>query len=88
MRVYEGSDGRYYTECDLWERFESDTWRPCMWEPETGREFVETDRADLLSLAPVDAVDLPDGVEIRYEGDFATVVDSRDRRPSTGWAFR
>ncbi|WP_199174710.1 hypothetical protein [Halegenticoccus soli] len=80
MSVYEGSNGRYYTENDLWERFESGAWTPRMWETDTGREIVETEAEEVLMLAPTDPVDLPEGVEIRRDGGFPTIVDSRELR--------
>ena len=77
MRVYQGSDGRYYTEWDIWERFESDEWRPCMWDPAAGWELVETEGKSLLRLHPVPMEALPAGVELDTEDRQPTVLDSR-----------
>lgn len=51
--IYLGADGTTYTETELWNRYESGTWRFCMGDADTGRELVETDTGDLLMLSPV-----------------------------------
>ncbi|SEO83229.1 hypothetical protein SAMN04487948_105378 [Halogranum amylolyticum] len=51
--IYRGSDGRYYGDVDIWERFESGAWTPCVWDTESGVEWVETEDEELLSLVPL-----------------------------------
>lgn len=80
-RVYEGSDGRYYTAVQLWEHLESETWVPCAWDPETGREWVETPDGDLLALTPVPESELPEAVELESHPAGQRVDDNRDLPP-------
>lgn len=63
--VYRCSNGCYYGDSDIWERFESNAWTPVCWDQESGTEWVETRTNDLLVLEPVSSADLPDYVEIR-----------------------
>ena len=51
--MYQASDGRYYSEIELWERYESGAWEFCMGETSTGQEVVETGRGELLLLTPI-----------------------------------
>lgn len=51
--IYRGSDGQYYGDVDLWERFESGVWTPQCWNTETGREWVETEDNEVLCLTPI-----------------------------------
>ncbi|SEP18577.1 hypothetical protein SAMN04487948_11953 [Halogranum amylolyticum] len=51
--IYRGSDGEYYGDVDLWERFESGVWTPQCWNTETGREWVETQDDEVLCLTPI-----------------------------------
>ena len=57
--LYRGTDGTYYDEVTLWNRLESGEWRSFCWDAETGEEWVETDRGELLALEPVDPEALP-----------------------------
>jgi len=62
-RVYEGSDGQYYTDEQILMKFESYEWTACMWEvDEPSRELVETEDGELLMLTP-----LPEAEPARVE---------------------
>lgn len=50
--VYVGTDGRLYSDEDIWPRLETETWTVCCWDNETGREVVETEEGELLFLTP------------------------------------
>ena len=52
--VYEGSDGHYYTEREMWRRLESAEWTVRCWDDSTGREWVITSEEELLALTPID----------------------------------
>ena len=52
--VYEGSDGHYYTEREMWRRLESAEWTVRCWDDSTGREWVITSEEKLLALTPID----------------------------------
>lgn len=78
MRLYAGSDGKFYTEHDLGYRVETKTWHPCMWETEEGWELVETADQQLLWLVPIAESDLPAGVEVHSSGARPTIEDTRD----------
>ncbi|MCU4719089.1 hypothetical protein [Halapricum hydrolyticum] len=62
--VYVGSDGNYYGEADIWERFETGCWAPFAWDSESGEEWVETDEQQLLVLTPTSPEELPQRVDI------------------------
>lgn len=62
--IYHGSDGQYYGEVDVWERFESGEWSPVCWDERSGEEWVETTDGDLLALAPVPTTDSPEWLEV------------------------
>lgn len=85
--VYEGSDGRYYTAVELWERLESGAWVPCAWDPESGQEWVETSSEDLLALTPVPESELPDSVELEPHPCGRLVNDQRDPSRTTSGEF-
>ena len=53
VEMYHGSDGDYYSETELWRQYESGRWQFCMGELDTGREVVQTETGDLLTLTPV-----------------------------------
>lgn len=57
--VYKSSTGAYYGDADIWDRFESGEWKPCCWDPETGKEWIMTDSGDLLLLLPISRHLLP-----------------------------
>lgn len=75
--VYECSDGGYYSDVQVWERLESGTWRPCCWDADTGREWVENDEEELLLLDPVSPTELPSGVQIEHASAGVLVHDDR-----------
>jgi hypothetical protein len=77
MKLYAGSDGRYYTDWEVSWHFERDEWKPCMWDSEEGWELVE-DGDELVWLYPRGIDDLPDWAELRQEGHGVAVVDLRD----------
>nr|WP_241429861.1 hypothetical protein [Haloferax larsenii] len=56
---YACSDGRYYSDVQIWEHLERDIWHVCCWDSETGGEWMETDGGELLHLAPVTEEQLP-----------------------------
>ena len=62
--IYACSNGRYYGCVQLWERFEADSWTPCCWDTESGREWVYTATDELLCLTPVAPAAVPDRFEI------------------------
>ena len=51
--VYQGSNGRYYGDVDVWERLEAETWIPCFWDVTSGEEGVKTREEQLLALIPL-----------------------------------
>lgn len=61
--IYRCSDGQYYGDVDLWERFESGEWTPHCWDSESGSEWVETRDEELLILEPISRTSLPDHVQ-------------------------
>lgn len=78
VTVYQCSDGNYYTGEQLWARLESETWQPCCWDPDDGREWVRTADDDLLALVPVSTGALPAGVSIERDGRRWIVADERE----------
>lgn len=74
--VYICSDGRYVGDADVWERFESEVWRPCCWDTETGYEWVETNDGELLLLVPVARSFLPDWMHVEQDADGIRVGDA------------
>jgi hypothetical protein len=67
--LYRSSDGRYFGDADVWERFETGDWTPCCWDTETGEEWIETRDGDVLRLRPVPAHVVPDWVEVDRDAD-------------------
>lgn len=62
--MYRCSNGRFYGDVDLWERFESGEWSPCCWDEESGTEWVYATTDDLLTLTPVPPSEIPTGVTV------------------------
>lgn len=62
--IYEGSDGQYYGNVDIWQRLEAEEWRPIDWDRESGMEVVKTIDGKLLELEPVSESSLPKDVEL------------------------
>lgn len=86
MKLYAGSDGRYYTDWEVSWHFENDEWRPCMWNSDEGWELVEDD-SELVWLCPADVEgveDLPDWAELRQEEHGVVVVDLREEEDRDG----
>ena len=75
--IYECSDGGYYSDVQVWERLESEAWRVCCWEAETGREWVENEDGELLMLDPISRSELPSGVQIERASTGVLVRDER-----------
>lgn len=61
--TYKCSDGQFYGDVQLWERFERDEWSPFCWEA-GGREWVETSDGEILALTPVSPDALPAGMTV------------------------
>lgn len=72
--VYRGSDGNYYGDADIWERFEAGDWTPCCWDADSGAEWVETDSGGLLALEPIPRRKLPGDVAIERVGGGCSVT--------------
>lgn len=64
--VYRCSDGRYYGDVDVWNHLESGAWTPCCWDTNCMKEWVETQRRELLVLIPVPRSSLPEQVRIEH----------------------
>ncbi|NGM71518.1 hypothetical protein G6M89_21465 [Natronolimnobius sp. AArcel1] len=76
-RLYEGSNGQYYTEWEVSRQFRRGAWQRCLRQEEPDRQLVETGGKRLLMLTAVDLCDAPSWVEIRVRGESARVVDTR-----------
>lgn len=77
--LYEGSDGRYYTDWQLTRRLRTDRWSLCIRQRDLDRHLVETSDGQLLLLTPTD--DLPEWAELRIDERGARVVDTRGPLP-------
>ena len=51
--MYHGSDGEYYSATELHRQYESGRWKFCMGDSNDGREVVQTETGDLLTLTPL-----------------------------------
>lgn len=78
--VFEGSNGRYYTDWQVRTRLRSGEWTVCLRQRDPDRRLVETDDDALLLLRPVEPTALPAGLEVRVTGRRARVVDTRRSR--------
>lgn len=67
--IYQSSRGGFFGDADVWEQFESGAWTPCCWDDETGEEWVETRRGDVLLLMPVRERELPEWVHVEHHDD-------------------
>lgn len=74
MTIYEGSDGQYYTDWQVWRNFESNRWKAFCWKEDSRWEMVETSQGDLLVLNPISKSELPDDVVVEYSEMGAEVV--------------
>ena len=72
VEMYHGSDGEYYAADELHRQYESGRWKFCMGDSNDGREVVQTETGDLLTLTPLRGgtlgVDLDD-TEDTSDGD-------------------
>lgn len=80
--VFEGSNGRYYTDWQVRTRLRFGEWALCLRQRGPDRRLVETADDALLMLRPVEPTALPAGLEVRVAGRRARVVDTR--RPPGG----
>lgn len=78
--VYEGSDGRYFTDWEVARAIEAGEWHPCLRDEESGRRLVGTGDA-LLMIQPIAVEALPEWVELRADGDGVRAVDTRRTVP-------
>ena len=53
VEMYHGSDGEYYSADELHRQYESERWKFCMGDTANGREVVQTETGDLLTLTPL-----------------------------------
>ena len=79
--LFEGSDGRYYTDWQVDRRLRTGEWTFCMRQRTPRRRLVETADGALVLLAPTEPDELPAGLEIRVSEQCARVVDTRRRPP-------
>lgn len=79
--VYEGSDGRYYTDWQVRRKLDAGEWRPCLRERGTGRRLVATADGSLVMLVPTPLAALPEWVEVRAAGRVVRAVDTRRSIP-------
>lgn len=75
--VFEGSNGRYYTDWQVRRRLRDGEWTVCLHQRAPHRRLVETADDALLLLTPTEPDELPDGLEIRVTERRARVVDTR-----------
>jgi len=76
-RIYRCSDGRYFGEADLWDRFEAGVWQPCCWDTDSGDEWVETRDGRFLSLHPIPPSDVPEWADVERDADGIRVTGQR-----------
>jgi len=74
-RLYEGSNGHYYTDCQVTRRLRTERWKPCIRQRNPDRRLVETSDGGLLLLTPTD--DLPAWAQLRIGDRGVRVVDTR-----------
>lgn len=79
--IYEGSNGRYYGDVDLWSRFEQGRWSPVCWDCESGTEWVETEREELLVLEPIPTSESPDWIRLNYMNAGVSITTARPTAP-------
>lgn len=75
--LFEGANGRYYTEWQVRRRFETGNWKRCIRQRSPERRLVGTGDGALLMLVPIEPAELPRWAEIRVAGRGAHVVDTR-----------
>ncbi|WP_254524343.1 hypothetical protein [Natrinema caseinilyticum] len=79
--LFEGSNGRYYTDWQVARRRRTGEWALCIRQRTPDRRLVETDGGALLLLTPTDPASLPPGIEIHVRDGRARVVDGRCGSP-------
>lgn len=79
--VYEGTDGRYYTDWQVEHHLRTGRWRPCIRDARTGRRLVGVDD-ELVMLEPTALGELPDWIRIRFDRSGPRAVDVRRTVPS------
>jgi hypothetical protein len=79
--LFEGSNGRYYTEWQVRNRLRTGEWTPCLRQRVPERRLVETDGGALLLLTSTEPAAVPAGVEVRVADGRARVVDTRRGPP-------
>lgn len=57
MADYRASNGKYYSDKEVWEHLENEEWSICCWDEETGKEWVITEDDRLVCLIPTDHQD-------------------------------
>ncbi|WP_328821196.1 hypothetical protein [Natronorubrum halalkaliphilum] len=73
--LFEGSNGHYYTACQVTRKLRTERWKPCIRQRDPDRRLVETSDGGLLLLTPTD--DLPAWAEIQVDGRGTRVIDTR-----------
>lgn len=81
--IYQASDGRYYSERELWQQYESGEWEFCAGEESTGQEVVRIDGGALLLLTPIRNVTLGT-VEEEAEEGYVDHVPPKGHCPDCG----
>lgn len=75
--IFEGTDGRYFTEWQVEQRLQNGTWTLCIRQRSPTRLLVETEDEALLLLTPTEPAELPTDIEIRVTDSRARVVNTR-----------
>lgn len=76
--MYHGSDGEYYSAVELHRQYESGRWKFCMGDSDDGREVVQTETGDLLTLTPLR------GGTLGVEADTAGAAGASDSDTDAG----
>lgn len=83
--IYQASDGRYYSEGELWQQYESGEWEFCAGEESTGQEVVRIDGGALLLLTPIRNVTLgTEEAEAESESGYVDHVPPQGHCPDCG----
>lgn len=83
VEMYHGSDGEYYSADELHRQYESERWKFCMGDTGDGREVVQTETGDLLTLTPLRGGTL--GVAPDATADDADDAPREDDTPSVSY---
>ena len=79
--VYAGSDGCFYTDWQVDRKLRLGEWEPCLYDRKDDRRLVGTGDGELLFLAPVEPVELPEWARIRTDPVGPRIVDTRRVTP-------